>query len=82
GEITALVSSSPHIPPRPIPVQFKIDADTIHEAFDKFDDCAKVAMNSYIKELKEAEMKEKSKIVLPGQGNIADINPSIFKKKP
>ena len=52
----------------PIPVQFPLEADNLAEAFDKFPDGVREAIERLNDRAREMAREEASRIVVPGQG--------------
>lgn len=50
----------------PLPVQAKIEADSLQAAIDLFPEAIQAAVEAMIEEVKELQRKEMSKIVVPG----------------
>lgn len=54
----------------PHPIQFDIEADSLDEAFDKFDDCAKEEADNFEKEIRERIAENQKQIITPQSGGI------------
>lgn len=51
----------------PIPIQSVIQAQDLQQAFKKFPEAMKAAMDRLIEEAKKAQQQEQSRIVIPGR---------------
>jgi len=54
-------------PAGPLPIQSVIQAKDLQQAFKKFPETMKAAMDSLIEEAKKAQQQEQSRIVVPGR---------------
>lgn len=54
-------------PAGPLPIQSMIQAKDLQQAFKKFPDAMKAAMEQLIEEAKKAQQQEQSRIVIPGR---------------
>jgi hypothetical protein len=54
-------------PAGPLPIQAKIEAETLSEAIRKFPEETKKAIERVVNEVREMEREEASRIVLPGE---------------
>ena len=54
-------------PGGPLPIQSMIQAKDLQQAFKKFPETMKAAMDSLIEEAKKAQQQEQSRIVVPGR---------------
>ena len=54
-------------PAGPLPIQSVIQAKDLQQAFKKFPEAMKAAMDSLIEEAKKAQQQEQSRIVVPGR---------------
>ena len=57
----------------PLPVQTRIEADTLKGAIDRFPAAIQVAVEAMIEEVKELQRKEMSRIVVPGAETTSKI---------
>lgn len=57
----------------PLPVQTKIEAENLETAIERFPAAIQVAVEAMIEEVKEAQRKEMSKIVVPGAETTSKI---------
>ncbi len=57
----------------PLPVQTKIEAENLAAALERFPAAIQVAVEAMIEEVKEAQRKEMSKIVVPGAETTSKI---------
>lgn len=57
----------------PLPVQTKIEAENLEAAIERFPAAIQVAVEAMIEEVKEAQRKEMSKIVVPGAETTSKI---------
>jgi hypothetical protein len=57
----------------PLPVQTRIDADNLEAAIDRFPAAIQTAVEAMIDEVKEAQRKEMSRIVVPGADTTSKI---------
>ncbi|MGD9253355.1 MAG: hypothetical protein PVG92_05430 [Holophagae bacterium] len=57
----------------PLPVQVRIDADSLSEAINAYPEAIKVAVEAMIDEVKELQRKEMSRIVVPGAETTSKI---------
>jgi hypothetical protein len=57
----------------PLPVQVRIDADSLSEAIKAYPEAIKVAVEAMIDEVKELQRKEMSRIVVPGAETTSKI---------
>jgi hypothetical protein len=67
---TPIYSGSSHIMSQmgPVPVNAQIEANSLQEALEKFPDAIKEAIERMIKEAKEMQRQESSRIVVPKTG--------------
>ena len=57
----------------PLPVQTKIEAENLQTAIERFPAAIQVAVEAMIEEVKEAQRKEMSRIVVPGAETTSKI---------
>jgi len=57
----------------PLPVQTRIEADSLQAAIDQFPEAIQLAVEAMIEEVKELQRKEMSKIVVPGAETTSKI---------
>lgn len=52
----------------PLPLTFDLEADSLHQAVEKYGDAANVAATEMVDKLKEMQRESASGIVMPGNG--------------
>jgi hypothetical protein len=57
----------------PLPVQVRIDADSLADAIKAYPEAIKAAVEAMIEEVKELQRKEMSRIVVPGADTTSKI---------
>ena len=72
GIASAMLSFAPNMPPRPLQVSFKIDAGSLEDAFNKYQELAKKAVEDEVKKIQDSMLDHR--IIDPSKIDMSNIN--------